>query len=216
MKNARLMCLSWILVVVAGVADAAAQPSEPVGPYVVDVHGVLARFKEDSALADALDVTVQNMPTRGLGLSGGVHVYPIRRRRFAVGIGGEILVARDSRTPDQEEGSTVEGLTVTTTLSAFTPQISLNFGKRDGWSYISGGIGLARLNAERDDMPFPEGASRTRAINYGGGARWFTGPHLAFSFDFRFYTIDAQEGSGLRPPFPRSKLTVISAGISLH
>lgn len=216
MTNARCVWLCLLLVTLAGISDAAAQPPEPVGPFVADVRGTLARFKEDPVLAAALNVTPTNLPTRGLGLAAGVHLYPLRRRRITLGVGGEMLVARGSRTADQTGASAVQGPTVTTRLSAVSPQVSLNFGKRDGWSYISGGIGLARLTAERVDAPFAEGASRTRAINYGGGARWFTGPHLAFSLDLRFYTVNARAASGARPAFPRSKMMVISVGASLR
>ena len=196
--------------------DAAAQPPRPVGPFVVDARGVLARFKEDAAVAGALNVAATNLPTRGLGIAAGAHWYPLRRRRMTFGVGGEMVLARDSRTAAPASGSTTSGPTVTTRLSALTPQISVNFGNRDGWSYLSGGIGLARLTFEREDAPVTGGASRARAINYGGGARWFARPRVAFSFDVRFYTVNAQGASGSRPAFPRSKMMVISVGTSIR
>ena len=99
-------------------------------------------------------------------------------------------------------------------LTALSPQVSLNFGKRDGWSYLSGGIGWASLTTEFDDMPFEDPASRPRAINYGGGARWFAKKHLAFSLDLRFYAISPQEATVERPAVPRMTVMVFSAGIS--
>ena len=217
MRKIRLLCVCMVLL---GAADAAAQPSQPVGPFVVDVRGSLARFKEDPAIASVLAVEPSNLPTRGLGVTVGAHWYPLRRGRLSIGIGGEFVMARDSRTAerdeDEEDSPTLPPLpTVTTRFSSLSPQLSLNFGKRDGWSYLSGGIGLATLTAEKAGAAMPDG-DRVRAIHYGGGARWFTGPHVAFTFDVRFYTVSAQAAQGTRPSFPRSKLTVFSVGVSLR
>jgi hypothetical protein len=197
-------------------AEAGAQPPEPIARFVVDARGTLARFKEDAAVAAALNVTAKNLPTRGLGLAVGAHWYPLRGRRVTLGLGGEMLLARDSRTAPPASGSSADGPTVSTRFSAITPQLSLNFGKRDGWSYISGGVGLAKLGAERADAPFAADPDRVRALNYGGGARWFSRPHLAFSFDVRFYTVNAQPAAAPRPAYPRSKMMVISAGVSMR
>ncbi|MGH8637880.1 MAG: hypothetical protein ACREUZ_12175 [Burkholderiales bacterium] len=196
--------------------DARAQPADPIGPAVVDVRGTLARFKEDAATAQAIDVEPANLPTRGLGLAVGAHWYPARLGRVTFGLGGELLWARDTRTGEQSETATTEPPTVTTRLSAISPHVSLNFGRGDGWSYVSGGLGWASLTSERTDEPFTGGGGRARMTHYGGGARWFTGPHLAFSFDLRFYAINASEASGTRPAFPRSRLMVISVGASLR
>jgi hypothetical protein len=211
----------WLCLLMLAANDVFAQPSQPFGRFVIDARGTLARFKDDPQVASSLDVTTENLPTRGLGAAVGVHWYPIRGRRVSLGVGGELVIARDSRTAepdedDEDDETAVEAPTVTTRFSSISPQISLNFGKRDGWSYISGGLGRARLSAERDDEPFADSADATQTFHYGGGARWFTGPHLAFSFDLRFYTINASEASGTRPSYPRTKMMVISAGISMR
>jgi len=211
--------LLWIGLLLIGAVDAAAQPSQPIGPYVVDARGALVRFKQDGSVAAGLDVTADNLPTRGLGIAAGAHWYPLRRGRIALGLGGELLLARDTRTKEQTDvtvATPVATPTVTTRFSSMTPHVSLNFGTGEGWSYISGGVGLARLTSERDDEPFVDSASRVRAMNYGGGARWFTGPRLAFTFDLRFYTINLQPAAGTRPAYPRSRFMVISAGVSLR
>ena len=212
MKNVNWMSLCFILLTAAEVAG---QPYEPLGRFVIDARGTLARLKENPVLASSLEVAPSNLPTRALGLSAGFHWYPVRSRFVSFGLGGEVLVARDSRTAEQT-GETVERPTVTTRLSSVSPHISLNFGRRDGWSYISGGIGRARLTAERDGGPSADGAGRTRALHYGGGARWFTGPHLAVSVDLRFYTVNERPASAARPGFPRSRMMVISTGISMR
>jgi hypothetical protein len=210
----RLLCGLVFVIAALQANELRAQLREPIGRYVADARMTLARFKEDPGVAAAIGVRPVNLPTRGLGIVVGAHLYPLRGRRVALGIGAEFLSARDRRTlptaEDEEEGPTVE-----TRLSSFSPQLSLNFGKRDGWSYISGGIGSALFTAERIDEPVG-GGSRAKTINYGGGARWFTNKHLAVSVDLRFYSIAAQPGTATRPPFPKSRMMVISGGVALR
>ena len=194
---------------------ATAQTVEPIGRYVIDARGTLARFKGNAEIATPLGVEADDLPTRGLGLAVGAHLYPLRSRRLALGLGGEMLVARDSRSPEATT-ERPQPPTITTRLSLMSPQISLNFGNRDGYSYVSGGIGLARLTSESDALTFTADADRVRTTHYGGGARWFTGPHVAFTFDLRFYTINEQAAAGNRPAYPKTKMMVISAGASFR
>lgn len=188
---------------------------EPIAPFVVDARGVLARFKENPAIASTLGVDPADLPTRGLGLVVGGHVYPLRTRSFALGLGGELLLrARGSRTVPPATASGPDGPTVVTRMTALSPQISMNFGKRDGWSYISGGLGWASFTSELDAQPLDDPETRPRTINYGGGARWFAARHVAFSLDLRFYAIRPQEATPTRPAVPRMTVMVFSAGIS--
>jgi hypothetical protein len=147
----------------------------------------------------------------------GAHLYPVRRQNFALGLGGELLLrARGSGTvaPMVEDGP--DGPTIVTRMTALSPQLSLNFGKRDGWSYLSGGVGWASITTERSESPLEDAESRPRAINYGGGARWFAKEHLAFSLDLRFYAISPQEATATRPAYPRVTVMIFSAGISVR
>ena len=190
-------------------------PTEAIAPFVFDARGTFARFKELPTVAADLGVDPTDLPTRGLGLVVGAHLYPVRQRNFALGIGGELLLrARGTNTvaPTVEGGP--DGPTVETRMTAVSPQVSLNFGKRDGWSYLSGGIGWASITSELSGMPLEDAESRPRAINYGGGARWFIKEHLAFSLDLRFYAISAQEATATRPGYPRVTVMIFSAGIS--
>jgi hypothetical protein len=54
-----------------------------------------------------------------------------------------------------------------------------------------------------------------KTINYGGGARWFIKPHVAFSFDVRFYAIKSRSRLDGAPASPRTTLMVIGAGVSI-
>jgi hypothetical protein len=192
-----------------------AQPPEPIGPLAADVRVTWARFKEDPSIASALGVSAANLPTRGLGFVLGGHWYPIRRSGVTLGIGGEFIRARAQRTREPATQGGEEGPTVETRFSSLSPQVSLNFGRKNGWSYISGGIGSSAFTVERVDQPLGEG-SRARTTNYGGGARWFTKKHLAVSVDLRFYSISPQPQAAGRPPFPKVKMMVISGGIAVR
>ena len=95
-------------------------------------------------------------------------------------------------------------------LTTVGPQLSLNFGSRAGWSYLSAGIGRARMSTrasgfvdedDEDDVTaaqLVEHGSRS-SLNFGGGARWFTRQRLAVSFDVRFHIIGAGGKSRRRP-----------------
>ena len=89
----RWLCLASMLLAAspAQAQDPVPQPipDEPIGRFVLDARGVLARFKAQAAIADAVGVTVADLPTRGLGLVVGAHVYPVRKGHFALGIGGQ-------------------------------------------------------------------------------------------------------------------------------
>src|SRR5687768_16111702 len=148
----------------------------PIGPYVVDARGTLARFKPAAAIGTSLGVDANtNLPTRGFGVVVGAHVYPVRRRSFALGLGGELLLrTQGSRTAAATSEDGPEGPTVKTRISGLSPQLSLNFGKRKGYSYISGGVGWASLTSELSAPTTPSATAgddeRRQTINYGGGA----------------------------------------------
>jgi hypothetical protein len=204
----------FFVALLASAAPARAQaPREPPGPFAADVRVALPRYKDDSSLASALGVTADNLPGRGLGLAGGANWYPLRRK-VTLGIGVEWLVSRGSKTLEPEEEDGPAGPTVNTRFSVFSPQASMNFGSNRGWSYLSGGLGWGGFTSERDDDPVGDADGRPRVINYGGGARWFAKEHLAFALDLRFYTVNAQEATSDRPPYPKMRMMVFSAGVA--
>jgi hypothetical protein len=207
-------------------------PVEPIGPFVVDVRGVVPFFKRDPLVAAALDTEPGNLPNRGLGLSVGGHVYLLQGKSVTLGLGADVLLRARGRVtvePETEDGP--EGPTFITKMTAVTPQLSLNFGRREGWSYVSGGIGWGTLSIEQEDEEYEDSPARVRTINYGGGARWFAKKHLAFNLDFRFHRIAAQEATTGdvqlvppdeplprtgRPAMPATRLIILSLGISMR
>ena len=211
----RLSCLMFCL---AFAAPAAAQQKEPLPRFAADVRGMFSRHKVEPDIAKGLGVENANLPVKSFGLVGGAHVYALRGRKVTMGLGGNIVLARGSRTLDllAEDGvTTTKSPTVRRHFTAFSPEISLNFGHRNGWSYISGGMfGRAKLYADRLDQPASEAPAR-KAINYGGGARWFTTDHIALSVDFRWYSVAEQPQTAGVVFQPATTLLVLSAGIAI-
>jgi hypothetical protein len=206
----------WLLVCLACAAPAAAQSTDPIGPFVVDVRGVFARHKVEPDIAKNLDVEPGNLPVRSLGLVAGAHVYPWRSQRIALGLGGTVILAGGSRALDIEasDGTVTKSPDVRRHFSTISPEVSINFGHRNGWSYISGGMfGRSKLYVDREDAPAADPPSR-KTLNYGGGARWFTSDHLAFSVDFRWYSVAEQVPTATVVGQPRTTLLVLSGGVS--
>ena len=203
--------------VLAYAAPAAAQDPPPrIGPFVLARHGTMPRFPgDDVQLAASRGLLVQELPGRGLGLQGGAHVYLLHWKAVTVGVGGELALARAHRSRP-ELASGVFGRAVTERLTHAAPQLSLNFGDGDGWSYLSGGIGLSTWSVVPDgDAAQAPDVERLQTINYGGGARWFIKRHLAFSFDVRFYAIEPTTPLPGRPTGPRTTLLSMGAGLSI-
>jgi hypothetical protein len=209
-----------LLACLALAAPAVAQQKEPLPPFTVDIRGAFARHKAEPSVATDLDVAPANLPSRSLGLVGGVHVYPLRGRRVSLGLGGNIVIARGSRTlesvPDDDEAAPpAKSPTVRRHFTAISPEISLNFGHRNGWSYISGGMfGRSKLYLDRADEPAVSPPYR-KTLNYGGGARWFATDHIALSVDFRWYSVAEQPATAGLIAQPRTTLLVLSGGIAI-
>ena len=205
-----------LLLCLALASPAAAQQKEPIGPFAIDLRGAFARHKAEPSVATDLKVQAANLPTRTLGLVGGIHVYPLRSRRVTLGLGGNVVMTRGSSTIDVEgnDGKLVRSPVVRRRFTTFSPEVSLNFGHRRGWSYISGGmLGRSKLYLDREDAPASDAPYRT-TINYGGGARWFNSEHVAFSVDFRWYSVAEQPASTSLIAQPRTTLLLLSGGIS--
>jgi hypothetical protein len=211
----RLSCLMFCLAIATPVA---AQQKEPLPRFAADVRGMFSRHKVEPDIAKGLAVENANLPVRSFGLVGGAHVYPLRGRKVSLGLGGNIVLARGSRTLDllAEDGVTkTKSPTVRRHFTAFSPEISVNFGHRNGWSYVSGGMfGRAKLYADRLDKPATDAPTR-KALNYGGGARWFTTDHVALSVDFRWYSVAEQLPTATAVFQPATTVLVLSAGIAI-
>jgi hypothetical protein len=210
--------VSCLAVCLAIAAPARAQQKEAVAPFVVDIRGAFARHKAEPSVANDLGVAAGNLPTRSLGMAAGAHVYVLRGRKVTLGFGGNVVFARGSSALDiivNNVATGAKGPTVRRHFTTFSPEVSLNFGHRNGWSYISGGMfGRSKLYVDLAAAP-AAGAPYRRTLNYGGGARWFTTDRIAFSVDFRWYSVAEQLASAGLIAQPRTTLLVLSGGISI-
>ena len=206
-----------------------ATPDRP-GPWVVDLRGATVSLPQDAAFFPDIPSSTA-VPSRGYAIDVGAHVYVLQLGPARLGIGGMLLRARGTASPgepDEDEEPSPTGLATTPEVAALLttvgPQISMNFGSRAGWSYLSAGIGRARMSTrtsrfvDEDDEDDVTGAqliehgSRS-SLNFGGGARWFTRQRLAVSFDVRFHIIGA---GGEEPATPGKTLLAASVGVSLR
>jgi hypothetical protein len=213
----RLFRTSVVLYVLAAVVGSAhpadaQEPPPPIPRFVVDLHGTVATFPANPNLALSRGLDQRELPGAGLGGDVAAHVYPFKYRGVTFGIGGRFTRSRAHRTPTQESALRP----VSERFTYLGPQLSFNFGTGFGWSYISGGIAASKWSVVPDgSIPQPPDEERLRTIDYGGGARWFAKPHLAFSFDVRFYAINPSSPTLALPGGPRTTLMVFGAGISV-
>lgn len=221
---AAAVCLIW-LCLVGSTTAAQAQGSDAPGPYVVDLRaGVGALPRAAGLFPDVPSGT--RVAAAGLALDAGGHVYLIRLGPARVGIGASVTRVSGKTSELASTGSTSSTTlpSVHTRITTIAPQLSFNFGTSEGWSYLSAGIGSAKARATTsafvtgsgDTAVTTEGAALStslRAVNVGGGARWFTHRHLAISFDVRFHVVS---DAGGEIPIPRTTLVVVTGGMSLR
>src|SRR5688572_26102557 len=185
--------LLFVLVACGAAAPVAAQSLTPgpPGPFVVDVRGVTSPIPGSETLFSGLPAG-SSVPTRGFGGNGGGHVYAFRVGPARLGVGIDVSFARGS------------SAAASATFLAVDPQVSFNFGTSDGWSYLSAGVGAARVSADPVNL-----SDTVRSFNWGGGARWFLGPHLGIGFDVRVHHLARSD------VLPKSMTVSAAAGFAL-
>ncbi len=217
----------------------AAQVDEPIGRYVIDLRGSVVDLGRNDELAGVRRLRANQLPSRGIAVDLGGHFYLLRLGPVTIGLGASLLSTAahqpvvepmaDDLTPgglpsfppqeptegEEEMEPIIEGLPVTSRFTALSPQITFNFGHRNGWSYVGGGLGTSRLNVypQQPTTPVQRGS---RTLNYGGGARWFLTPNVALSLDLRFFAISPLEQLGGQPGSPRMTLMAANVGVSVR
>ena len=198
-----------------------AQQKEPIGPFVVDLRVGSSGLPTEPGWTPFLppDTVV---PSRGLGFEVGGHANVFRRGAFALGVGASWLVARGSTSPPEPPDATPPAPQtlpdVHTRVTAFAPQVSLNFGHSLGWSYLSAGLGRTRVESEAtlagNSTTFtPQDSEWVKTINFGGGARWFLNDHVGVGFDLRWHNLSPVPASATHPGASRASLLVAGAGV---
>ncbi len=197
-------------------AQGAVRSDVPIGWYVVDIYGSFAPLGQNDELGINRGFSSTPQPGLTVGFTAGAHVFPLRLGLITLGLGATFHDSfRDKGPVPTEDEPNPDGPTLRKRFTAVSPQLSLNFGGRDGWSYLSAGTGTSRLAlfALNTDAPTQR---RAGTFNYGGGARWFTNDHLAFALDLRFYNAGPLVASATEPGSPRSTIMVINIGASFR
>jgi len=210
----RLLVALFGVVLLFSASASAQEPPPRIGPFVIDFHATVPRFpSDDGQLAASHGLSTAQLPGTGLGIQAGAHVYVLRLKAITFGLGAEFATGHSSQAPEQ--GSTLAATEAR--FTTFAPQLSFNFGNGRGWSYLSGGLGASTWAIYPTQTgQGPADTERLKTLNYGGGARWFAKPHLAFSLDVRIYVVSP--GTPYYPPAlgsPHTNLLVIGAGVSV-
>ena len=196
------------------VPTTAQPPQEPIGLYVIDLQGSLVPFSRNVELAENRELNPPDTPGAGAGYQVGAHVYPFRWHIITFGIGASFHSSLADQRPG-ERSPNPDGPTLRKRFTAVAPQLSFNFGGRDGWSYLSGGIMPARLSLFPLNTESPE-QKTSGTLNYGGGVRWFINDRVAFSIDLRLYAISPIEQVGDTPGSPRMTQMTLNVGASFR
>jgi len=218
--------LTIFVLALAASAPASAQTSDRLPWFAVDLHGAWVGLPSAEGWVPALPATTP-LPGRGWGVAGGATVYPLKLGVATFGLGVALATGRgtsDPLTSTTGSGSTETTVptttTVTTRITSVLPQLSINFGHRLGWSYLSAGYGRSKVASSSEAFgttlaqTMPE--AWNAAINFGGGARWFMKPHLGAGFDVRFTKLGSRGADGALPAAKRTQMFTLSVGISIQ
>ena len=210
------LCLLCVLssLLAASLPARAQPPEEPIGRYVFDVRGTLIPFARNADLAAARGLPPLDTPGRGFGYDVGAHAYLLRLLGITFGLGASYHASRADQ-PREEFSADPDGPTLRKRFSMLSYQLSFNFGHRNGWSYLSGGLGSSRLSLfPRDAGEPPQRPANT--LNYGGGMRWFLNGHVAFTVDVRLYAISPLPPRDDAPGSPRMTQVAFNVGASFR
>src|SRR5262245_41274804 len=211
-------------------ASASAQPvDEPIPRVVADFYALWGGLPASEGWVPGVPVATP-IPNRGFGFAFGGHWHPMRLGFMTFGVGATWMTVRGtgdpasvlvtpagSRTPVSGEGILP---VVTTRMTSVLPQVSINFGRRFGWSYLSAGYGPTKIDSTASAVAeLPEASAPNQwnpAINFGGGARWFMKRHVAAAFDVRFTKLGSRSATDTSLFAKRSQVVSVLVGISLQ
>ncbi|MSO60962.1 MAG: hypothetical protein EXQ50_02535 [Acidobacteria bacterium] len=219
----RVWMMLWVL---ALAAPAAAQPSERLPWFSVDLHGAWVGLPTAEGWVPVVTATTP-LPGRAWGVAGGATVYPVKLGVMTLGLGVAMHTGKSTSSAltsttgtGSAEVTKPTTTTVTTQITSLLPQLSINFGHKLGWSYLSAGYG--RSKAASSAAAFGTAVAQTVpeawnvAINFGGGAKWFMKPHLGAGFDVRFTKLGSRGATAALPSARRTQMVTISVGISIQ
>ena len=214
-----------VLALLLSAVPAAAQSPDRLPWFTVDLHAATVGLPQAEGWVPDVPPDTQ-LPGRNWGVGAGATVYPFRLGFMTFGIGASILTAKgssESLTITTGSGPTATSRVtpvVHTGITNVTPQLSINFGRRLGWSYLSAGLGPTKVTSRSETVDTTPGITMpeawNQAINFGGGAKWFMKPRLGASFDVRFVKLGSRSATDTLPSARRTQVWNISAGISIQ
>ena len=184
----------------------------PLPVFALDVRAGFASLGQDTTTAASVGVTPSDMPGRARTFVIGANLYVLRHGGFKLGLGAEAIRGVSSNRRLDATGNDT-GPVIRRRLEGFSGQLSVNFGKGKGWSYITVGGGPMKFETYLDEAK-PTRAGET-TLNYGGGAKWSFKSHLAFNLDLRMYLTRPAVATFDAPARARKRITLLSAGISI-
>lgn len=217
--------LRVLALVLLAAVPAAAQTRERLPWFAVDVQPATVGLPQAEGWVPVVSSDTE-LPGRNWGFATGVTVYPFRLSLITFGIGASLTTAKGSGaslTIVSGSGTTATTRVtpvVHTGITNLAPQLSINFGHKLGWSYLSAGLGRSKVTSRADAvgttpaMVVPE--AWNSALNFGGGAKWFMKPHLGAGFDARFVKLASRSATATLPSAKRTQLWNISVGISIQ
>jgi len=215
-----------VVALLAAVAPVWAQaPQEGLPRFAADLHGGLVGLPNaDGWIPVVTEATV--VPGRAWGFSGGANVYLLKLGVMTFGVGVQLAMGKGTGEPPVVEptpGTPPPAPTtpvVTTQVTNVMPHLSMNFGHKFGWSYLSAGYGQTKVSSSKSAVGtepaviIPE--SWNAALNFGGGAKWFMKPHLGASFDVRFTKLSSRGATAVLPSAKRTQMVTMAVGISIQ
>lgn len=184
----------------------------PLPVLALDLRAGFASLGSDTTTAAGLGVASGDLPSRAKTVVVGAHLYLKRSGGFKISIGAEAIRGTASNQRLDSTGNET-GPVIRRRLEGFSGQLSLNFGKGKGWSYLTVGGGPMKFESYLDEAKPTRAADTT--LNYGGGARWSFKSHLALNIDLRLYLLRPAVATFDAPARARKRIALLSAGISL-
>ena len=213
MTAARIVPVALLALGAAAVGRPAfAQQLKPLPRIVVDAYGFRTSLKGDEVTAADLGFPSSALPARAVGLRLGGQLFLHRTENRAIGIGVDVV--RGLGRTNVFDSTGVLLATLTARIEGVAGVLSINFGHRDGWSYLSLGAGPMRVQTFAGTAPEAQPAGRLTA-NAGAGARWFITRHLAFGFDLRLYLTRAVGSAPGIAGRRHASLLLMSAGVAI-
>src|SRR4030095_14399414 len=132
-----------------------AQAPERLPWFTIDAHAATVGLPQAEGWVPPVSADTE-LPGRNWGVSTGATVYPFRLGIITFGAGASVIVGKGSGQSLTITSGSGSNLTTRTTpvvhtgITSLAPQLSINFGRKLGWSYLSAGLGVSKVTSRAD------------------------------------------------------------------